>query len=143
MLTGNDLLTAVRNLPSMTDDFSQKRFDDSGQTLYTEWLKTCSNMQSITEQEQLEFYKKQVEFYKNRGISTVFIENTRNLMTTKLVDYYVNFIMDGMSQQIKEEMLYEYLVNEYKDLSEKELTQQILENYGDEWFEYLNENNLK
>jgi hypothetical protein len=71
------------------------------------------------------------------------IENTRNLMTTKLVDDYVNFIMDGMSQQIKEEMLYEYLVNEYKDLSEKELTQQILENYGDEWFEYLNENNLK
>jgi len=71
------------------------------------------------------------------------IENTRNLMTTKLVDDYVNFIMDGMSQQIKEEMLYEYLVNEHKDLSEKELTQQILENYGDEWFEYLNENNLK
>ena len=55
-------------------------------------------------------------------------------MTTKLVDDYVNFIMDSMSQQIKEEMLYEYLVNEYKDLSEKELTQQILENYGDEWF---------
>jgi hypothetical protein len=64
-------------------------------------------------------------------------------MTTKLVDDYVNFIMDGMSQQIKEEMLYEYLVNEYKDLSEKELTQHILEDYGDEWFEYLKENNLK
>jgi hypothetical protein len=62
-------------------------------------------------------------------------------MTTKLVDDYVNFIMDSMSQQIKEEMLYEYLVNEYKDLSEKELTQQILENYGDEWFEYVKENN--
>jgi hypothetical protein len=61
-------------------------------------------------------------------------------MTTKLVDDYVNFIMDSMSQQIKEEMLYEYLVNEYKDLSEKELTQQILENYGDEWFEYVKEN---
>ena len=55
-------------------------------------------------------------------------------MTTKLVDDYVNFIMDSMSQQIKEETLYEYLVNEYKDLSEKELTQQILENYGNEWF---------
>ena len=62
-------------------------------------------------------------------------------MTTKLVDDYVNFIMDSMSQQIKEEMLYEYLVNEYKDLSEKELTQQILEIYGDEWFEYVKENN--
>lgn len=62
-------------------------------------------------------------------------------MTTKLVDDYVNFIMDSMSQQIKEEMLYEYLVKDYKDLSEKELTQQILENYGDEWFEYVKENN--
>ena len=59
-------------------------------------------------------------------------------MTNKLVDDYVNFIMDGMSQKLKEEMLYEYLVNEYKDLSEKELTQQILENYGDEWFEEHN-----
>jgi hypothetical protein len=49
--------------------------------------------------------------------------------------------MDSMSQQIKEEMLYEYLVKDYKDLSEKELTQQILENYGDEWFEYVKENN--
>ena len=55
-------------------------------------------------------------------------------MTDKLVDDYVNFIMDSMSQQIKEEMLYEYLVNDYKDMSEKELTQQILEIYGDEWF---------
>ena len=62
-------------------------------------------------------------------------------MTTKLVDDYVNFIMDSMSQQIKEETLYDYLVNEYKDLSDKELTQQILENYGDEWFEYVKENN--
>jgi hypothetical protein len=55
-------------------------------------------------------------------------------MTNKLVDDYVNFIMDSMSQQIKEEMLYEYLVKEYKNLSEEELTQQILEIYGDEWF---------
>jgi hypothetical protein len=62
-------------------------------------------------------------------------------MTIKLVDDYVNFIMDSMSQQIKEETLYEYLVNDYKDMSEKELTQQILENYGDEWFEWVKENN--
>jgi hypothetical protein len=62
-------------------------------------------------------------------------------MTTKLVDDYVNFIMDSMSQQIKEETLYEYLVNDHKDMSEKELTQQILENYGDEWFEWVKENN--
>jgi hypothetical protein len=55
-------------------------------------------------------------------------------MTTKLVDDYVNFIMDSISQQIKEEMLYEYLVNDYKDMGEEELTQQILEIYGDEWF---------
>jgi len=59
-------------------------------------------------------------------------------MTNKLVDDYVNFIMDSMSQQIKEEMLYEYLVNDYKDLSEEELTQQILEIYGDEWFKENN-----
>lgn len=64
-----------------------------------------------------------------------------NEMTTRLVDDYVNFIMDSMCQKIKEETLYDYLVNEYKDLSEKELTQQILENYGDEWFEYVKENN--
>jgi hypothetical protein len=65
----------------------------------------------------------------------------RTKMTTKLVDDYVNFIMDSMSQQIKEETLYEYLVNDYKDLSEKELTQQILDDYGDEWFEWVKENN--
>lgn len=56
-------------------------------------------------------------------------------MTTKLVDDYVNFIMDSMTQKLKEETLYDYLVNEYKDVSDEELTQQILENYGDEWFE--------
>ena len=38
-------------------DFSQKRFVDLGQTLYTEWLKTCSNMQSSTEQERREIFK--------------------------------------------------------------------------------------
>jgi hypothetical protein len=59
-------------------------------------------------------------------------------MTNKLVDDYVNFIMDSMSQQIKEEMLYDYLVKEYSYLSEKELTQQILEIYGDEWFKENN-----
>ena len=37
--------------------FSQKRFVDLGQTLYTEWLKTCSNMQSATEQERREVFK--------------------------------------------------------------------------------------
>ena len=57
---------------------------------------------------------------------------------TSLLDNYVNFIMDGMSLKLKEEMLYEYLVNDYKDLSEVELTTQIRENYGDEWFEEWN-----
>jgi hypothetical protein len=38
-------------------DFSQERFVDLGQTLYTEWLKTCSNMQSATEQERREIFK--------------------------------------------------------------------------------------
>ena len=59
-------------------------------------------------------------------------------MPTSLLDNYVNFIMDSMSQQIKEETLYEYLVNDYKDLSEEEITTEILENYGDEWFEEWN-----
>ena len=36
---------------------SQKRFVDLGQTLYVEWLKTCSNMQSATEQERREIFK--------------------------------------------------------------------------------------
>ena len=61
-------------------------------------------------------------------------------MPTSLLDNYVNFIMDSMSQQIKEETLYEYLVNDYKDLSEEEITTEILENYGDEWFEEWNWN---
>ena len=38
-------------------DFSQERFVDLGQTLYTEWLKTCTNMQSATEQERREIFK--------------------------------------------------------------------------------------
>ena len=38
-------------------NFSQKRFVDLGQTLYTEWLKTCSNMQSATEQERRVIFK--------------------------------------------------------------------------------------
>ena len=38
-------------------DFSQKRFVALGQTLYVEWLKTCSNMQSATEQERREIFK--------------------------------------------------------------------------------------
>lgn len=38
-------------------DFSQKRFVDLGQTLYTEWLKTCSNMQNSTEHERREVFK--------------------------------------------------------------------------------------
>jgi hypothetical protein len=57
MLTGNDLLTAVRDLPSMTDDFSQKRFVDLGQTLYVEWLKTLNNAQKSTEEERRELFK--------------------------------------------------------------------------------------
>lgn len=57
MLTGNDLLTAVQNLSSMTDDFSQKRFVDLGQTLYVEWLKTMNSAQNSTEEERRELFK--------------------------------------------------------------------------------------
>lgn len=38
-------------------DFSQKRFVDIGQTLYIEWLKSCTNMRDTTEQERREIFK--------------------------------------------------------------------------------------
>jgi hypothetical protein len=38
-------------------EFSQKRFVDLGQTLYTEWLKTASGLQTITEEERRELFK--------------------------------------------------------------------------------------
>lgn len=53
----------------------------------------------------------------------------------KLIDEYVNFIMDSMSLKLKEELLFEYLVNDYKEKSQDELIVEIRENYGDEWFE--------
>ena len=56
-------------------------------------------------------------------------------MNENLLYNYLNFIMDGMSRKTKEERLFEYLVNDYKDLSEEELTTEIRENYGNEWFE--------
>ena len=56
-------------------------------------------------------------------------------MNENLLYNYLNFIMDGMSLKTKEERLFEYLVNDYKDLSEEELTTEIRENYGNEWFE--------
>lgn len=58
----------------------------------------------------------------------------------KLIDEYVNFIMDSMSLKLKDELLFEYLVNDYKEKSQDELIVEIRENYGDEWFE---ERNLK
>jgi hypothetical protein len=56
-------------------------------------------------------------------------------MATKLLDDYVNFIIDSMSQKLKEETLYDYLVSEYKNVSDEQLANEIRENYGDEWFE--------
>ena len=56
-------------------------------------------------------------------------------MNENLLYNYLNFIMDGMSLKTKEERLFEYLVNDYKDLSEEELTTEIRENYGNEWFD--------
>ena len=38
-------------------DFSQKRFVDLGQTLYTEWLKTAHSFQNSTEKERREVFK--------------------------------------------------------------------------------------
>jgi hypothetical protein len=38
-------------------EFSQKRFVDLGQTLYTEWMKTASGIGTITEEERREIFK--------------------------------------------------------------------------------------
>jgi hypothetical protein len=56
MLWNVSNFTSNNTRTEMTD-FSQKRFVDLGQTLYAEWLKTCSNMQSATEQERREIFK--------------------------------------------------------------------------------------
>ena len=38
-------------------EFSQKRFVDLGQTLYTEWLKSAEGLQTITEEQRREVFK--------------------------------------------------------------------------------------
>ena len=38
-------------------EFSQKRFVDLGQTLYVEWMKTVSGLQTITEEQRREVFK--------------------------------------------------------------------------------------
>ena len=38
-------------------EFSQKRFVDLGQTLYTEWLKSAQGLNTITEEERREVFK--------------------------------------------------------------------------------------
>jgi len=43
-------------------DFSQKRFVDLGQTLYTEWLKTVTDMNTITEEERQEVFNMAAQF---------------------------------------------------------------------------------
>jgi len=58
MLTGTDLLAKVQELSSMDgQQTSQKHFVDLGQTLYIEWLKTCTNMKGFTKQERRELFK--------------------------------------------------------------------------------------
>jgi len=43
-------------------DFSQKRFVDLGQTLYTEWLKSATGLNNITEQERRNLFKTGAQF---------------------------------------------------------------------------------
>jgi len=38
-------------------EFSQKRFVDLGQTLYVEWMKTVSGLQTITEEQRRGVFK--------------------------------------------------------------------------------------
>ena len=52
----------------------------------------------------------------------------------ELLDKYINFVMDGMSTKLKEETLFEFLVNTHKDISEDELHDMIQRDYGYEWF---------
>ena len=54
-----------------------------------------------------------------------------------LIEDFVNFEMDSMSLVLKEELLYEYMVSEYKNsgITKETLIEQIRQNYGDEWFE--------
>ena len=61
-------------------DFSQKRFVDLGQTLYVEWLKTCSNMQSATEQERREIFKfcAELSFEAAEEFAKVFLYQEEN-----------------------------------------------------------------
>lgn len=58
----------------------------------------------------------------------------------RLIEDFVNFEMDAMSLVLKEEMLYEYMVSEYKNsgITKETLIEQIRQNYGDEWFEGKN-----
>jgi uncharacterized cupin superfamily protein len=43
-------------------DFSQKRFVDLGQTLYTEWLKSVEGLSHVTEEERREVFKTGAQF---------------------------------------------------------------------------------
>jgi hypothetical protein len=43
-------------------EFSQKRFVDLGQTLYTEWMKTVTGLNTITEEERREVFKLGAQF---------------------------------------------------------------------------------
>lgn len=58
----------------------------------------------------------------------------------RLIEDFVNFEMDAMPLVLKEELLYEYMVSEYKNsgITKGTLIEQICQNYGSEWFEGKN-----
>jgi hypothetical protein len=43
-------------------EFSQKRFVELGQTLYIEWMKTATGLNTITEEERREVFKLGAQF---------------------------------------------------------------------------------
>lgn len=55
-------------------DFSQKRFVDLGQTLYTEWLKSANGLNNVTEEERREVFKiaSQIAFEAAEEFAKVF-----------------------------------------------------------------------
>ncbi len=49
-------------------------------------------------------------------------------MTIPIVDHYVSYILDHISQEHKDQMLYKYMVSEHDGLTEEEFIEKI-QNY--------------
>ena len=59
-----------------------------------------------------------------------------------LKENYCNMILDGMDMDSLCEMCYDLLMDAYKDCNENELTEEILDLYGEEMLEDLTPNKV-